>query len=803
MDKGIIILGEAFIDFLAVDSTNLIYKKSAGGAPANVALGTAGLGASSTLITKVGNDTLGNFLINTLRTNNVNINFIKNTADAKTNIAIINLDKSGEKTLELYTQPSTSQLLNENDIIEEAFKHKKIFHFDSSTLLHVLSLAATRKAIDIAQKQGLIISFNPNIVFSLIKDKKYFKNIILSLLHKVQILNVSEEELYFITEENTIKKATSFLSTTFNIKIVYITTDASGCYVYTKNILKFIKNTKVTPIKMINTKYWFVCTILYNINKLDTNIESINVDLAAKFTCFENEADKQPTTTKGTMPAPATLEDTKKRVLLLQSSNPEEMDKFFRNEICKNIGLHGNFVESDKYRQKYHIMPPIGLLNDPNGFIQFRGEYHLFFQWSPFSTKHKEKFWGHYISEDLVNWQLKPVALTPTNWFDKNGCYSGSAIEYKDNIILFYTGNVKNYKGNRESYQCMAKSKDGINFFKSGVVIDSPPEGYTTDFRDPKVWKHNGKWYMVIGAKNINKQGSIVLYESTNLKQWLFKGSIMQSGNKVLGYLGYMWECPDLFTLDNKDVLLFSPQGVMEEGLLYQNKYQTGYVVGKLDYSTYEFTHGVFYEIDRGFEFYAPQTTLDKNGRRIMFGWMGVPEQGEDLHPTHKYKWIHNMTIPRELILKDDKLCQYPISELKKMRKNKFNKKINIDSDTNESLSLTSMANEIFIQILNPHNLSDLTINFFNNYAFLIYDSNLNLLTLKRQCIKNNFTEKRQCYLNKLQYIHLFIDSSSLEIFINNGEEVFTSRIFPDHHNIVLKFLSNHKIELDITKWDL
>ena len=153
------------------------------------------------------------------------------------------------------------------------------------------------------------------------------------------------------------------------------------------------------------------------------------------------------------------------------------------------------------WKNKFHIEAEKGLVNDPNGLIFWKGEYHVFFQLNPKSCEHIFKNWGHIKTRDLVNWEKLPIALSPTDWFDKDGCYSGSAIEKDGKLYLMYTGNVKN-NGTRESYQCLAVSEDGINFKKLGPVIhnDDIPKGYTRHFRDPKLFKKNGKFYMVIWA---------------------------------------------------------------------------------------------------------------------------------------------------------------------------------------------------------------------------------------------------------------------------------------------------------------
>lgn len=146
-----------------------------------------------------------------------------------------------------------------------------------------------------------------------------------------------------------------------------------------------------------------------------------------------------------------------------QSSNELKQRAYNRIHDLKAI------VARDSYRLHYHIMPPVGLLNDPNGFVFYKGQYHMFYQWNPFQTEHGSKFWGHVISDDLVHWQDAGIALAPDQNYDKNGCYSGSAIVFQEKLYVFYTGNVKNERGNRETYQCLAISEDGIHFEKRGL----------------------------------------------------------------------------------------------------------------------------------------------------------------------------------------------------------------------------------------------------------------------------------------------------------------------------------------------
>ncbi|KAA6474778.1 sucrose-6-phosphate hydrolase [Bacillus swezeyi] len=474
-------------------------------------------------------------------------------------------------------------------------------------------------------------------------------------------------------------------------------------------------------------------------------------------------------------------------------------DQKLREKALNRVKEYQELVNLDPYRLHYHIMPPVGLLNDPNGFIQWKGVYHLFYQWMPFKTGHGAKFWGHYSSEDLVNWRHEEIALTPSDWYDKNGCYSGSAVVENDLLHVFYTGNVRDEKGGRETYQCLAVSKDGISFEKQGVVARLP-EGYTAHFRDPKVWKKNGCWYMVLGAQTERLEGRAVLFTSTNLKEWSFLGDISGSNTEQLDDFGYMWECPDMISLGGKDVLIVCPQGLKAEGFHYQNAHQSGYFVGELDERKPEFKHGEFEELDRGFDFYAPQTTKDESGRRILVAWMGVPDQNEQHHPTIPNQWVHCMTLPRELTLNNDKLIQKPIQELRTLRQDEKNTKVSLQQAA-EMLDIDHPEKtELFIT---PQLIEEGFEVSFRGAARLIYNKTDGILTLERNSCVDESTEVRHCRLNELRDLNVFLDSSSIEIFVNGGEEVFSARYFPYPGNNHVWISARKDTIINVTSWTM
>ncbi|MEC2076272.1 sucrose-6-phosphate hydrolase [Metabacillus fastidiosus] len=457
--------------------------------------------------------------------------------------------------------------------------------------------------------------------------------------------------------------------------------------------------------------------------------------------------------------------------------------------------------KEDPYRLKFHLMPPVGLLNDPNGLIQYKGIYHVFYQWNPFETSHGAKFWGHYTSTDMIHWKEEYPALIPSESYEKNGCYSGSAVEREGQLILFYTGNVKTENNERKTYQCKAVSNDRIHFEKSGPILFLP-DGFTSHFRDPKVWKKGNTWYMIIGAQTVEEQGAAVLFSSSDLEKWEYKGPIAGSLMNGLGPFGYMWECPDFFELDYKDVLLVSPQGLEPEGYKYQNLFQSGYFIGKWREGTTEFPHGEFTELDRGFDFYAPQTFQDERGRRIMIGWMGITDEREAFQPTIEKGWIHALSMPRELVLHGEKLYQKPLLELMKLRNSKdFSSHISLKNEEKLWQEICGDVMELKVEF-EKIEAKTFKLSIRNNVEITV-QLDKEIVTLKRKSWKDGLMESRSCLLKRCEQLHLFLDTSSVELFLNDGQEVFTARFFPDPSDKEIIFYTDGQIDFFLEKWSL
>lgn len=423
-------------------------------------------------------------------------------------------------------------------------------------------------------------------------------------------------------------------------------------------------------------------------------------------------------------------------------------------------------VQADPHRPVWHLAPPVGLLNDPNGFIQHQGRFHLFYQWNPLACAHGAKWWGHWSSTDLLHWQHEPVALVPSEDYERNGCYSGSAVINDAGLItLIYTGNVKYADGTRTANQCLAVENPDGTYHKLGPVLPLPA-GYTGHVRDPKVWKQADHWYMALGAQDQQLEGKVLLFRSTHLQQWENLGAIAGAHLNGLSEFGYMWECPDLFALDGQDVLICCPQGLAAEDERFLNTFQAGYFIGELDYQQARFPHGEFHELDLGFEFYAPQTTQAEDGRRLLFGWMGIPDQDEFCQPSITHGWIHTMTCPRELSLEQGQLRQRPARELQQLRQAHQHWE-----GKASALPLLPMASaELQLEADAPFSLT------LTGKVDISWDGER--LVVSRNHLRTGEREFRY-WRGALRQLQLLGDHSSLELFINDGEAVMSLRYFP------------------------
>lgn len=457
----------------------------------------------------------------------------------------------------------------------------------------------------------------------------------------------------------------------------------------------------------------------------------------------------------------------------------------------------------------FHVSAPVGWINDPNGFSVFKGKIHLFYQYHPYNTEWGPMHWGHSVTSDMIRWQQLPVALAPDQEYDAFGCFSGSAIEVGDQHVLLYTGVSKTTRNGQvieRQNQCLAYG-DGENYVKcdKNPVITGemlPPNCSRVDFRDPKIWKED-KYYLIVGNKNDQQVGQVILFSSINLKEWKFETILASNDtNKI----GSMWECPDFFPLADKRVLICSPQNMKADPLEFHNGNNSVYFIGEYDNVSYRFEKEAPHTLDYGFDFYAPQTTLLPDGRRIMIAWMKswdvcVMPEGQD--------WQGMMTIPRELKLKDGRIWQTPICELERYRRNPCRYE-------NELISGWTMLDGVdgrvidLIVTLEGGNYTSFAMDIAADEEYktsFSYSREKGILEIDRTfcgvthdivCIR-----KVKILAEELSCMRFVLDRQSIELFINDGQQVVTTAISTPLEAKGIRFFADGELQIRVEKYDI
>ena len=192
-------------------------------------------------------------------------------------------------------------------------------------------------------------------------------------------------------------------------------------------------------------------------------------------------------------------------------------------------------------RPKFHLSPCTGWMNDPNGFSFYKGEYHLFYQYNPYDTCWDTMHWGHAVSGDLLSWRYLPAAMAPNEWYDADGCWSGSAMEMPDGRqLLMYTGNRREGGATRENLQvqCLALG-DGIDYEKYAgnpvlTAADLPDECSPYDFRDPSIWRESdGTYRAIVGTCTKERLGKLLLFSSEDGLRWRFESVFAENDGRL------------------------------------------------------------------------------------------------------------------------------------------------------------------------------------------------------------------------------------------------------------------------------
>ncbi|MGT2888118.1 sucrose-6-phosphate hydrolase [Streptococcus didelphis] len=432
-------------------------------------------------------------------------------------------------------------------------------------------------------------------------------------------------------------------------------------------------------------------------------------------------------------------------------------------------------MATSPWHAHFHIEPQTGLLNDPNGFSYFNGQYHLFYQNWPYGPAHGLKQWVHLVSDDLVHFKETGIKLLPDHTHDSHGAYSGSAYAFNDKLFLFYTGNVRDQEWVRHPLQVGAWMDKEGHIEKCKQVLIPKPRDVTEHFRDPQLFNYQGQLYALVGAQDLQEKGKIKLYKAPhkNPEKWVFLADLDFEHPAS----EYMIECPNLVFIDKKPVLIYCPQGLSKDQLAYDNIYPNVYQVfqsfdpekGKLIGSS------PIQNLDYGFEAYATQAFNTPKGDSLAVSWIGLPDIP---YPTDHFDYQGALSLVKKLTVKDKQLYQYPVESLKNLRGQAEAFKTRTKSSNSYELELVVSGKEkadIILFANNQHKGFQISI-----------DSQAGLLTIDRGAsgiqYASQYETKRTCQIpNESVTLNIYVDQSIVEIFVNKGQKVLTSRFFPQN----------------------
>ncbi len=471
----------------------------------------------------------------------------------------------------------------------------------------------------------------------------------------------------------------------------------------------------------------------------------------------------------------------------------------------------------DEERPAFHVTPTIGWMNDPNGFSVYKGEYHLFYQYHPYSNEWGPMHWGHVKSRDLIRWERLPAALAPDQPYDASGCFSGGAAELPNGKqLLMYTGVQRRRDPDGFLHdvqtQCAAIG-DGINYekFAANPVLDEKdiPQGWSAiDFRDPKVWREtDGNYYAVVGDRTDDGSGAILLYRSADGLRWEYIRTLDRCHNQY----GKMWECPDFFALDGKQVLFTSPQEMMPVGLEFHAGNGTLCLIGDYDPAGKGFCRQYVQAIDYGLDFYAPQTLLTPDGRRVMIAWM--QNWSTVGAKPNRCRWFGQTTVPRELSVKEGRLYQQPVRELEKYRSGRVvhrnipvSGEVNLPGIQGRTLDMTITVRPTGGESYRWFRIRVAKDGVHETIIRYRPDQGTVKLDRVRSGLPHDIVHTRSFLVRNRQgeiKLRIVLDRFSLEVFVNDGEQAASAVIYTPQEADAITFEAGSTALMDVEKYDL
>lgn len=448
-------------------------------------------------------------------------------------------------------------------------------------------------------------------------------------------------------------------------------------------------------------------------------------------------------------------------------------------------------AQAEPTRPIYHFCPPANWMNDPNGTIYHNGYYHLFYQFNPYGDEWGHMHWGHARSTDLVHWEHLPIALWPSKELGEEHCFSGCAgVDGEGRPILIYTmvgsGSHEERPAN-EQWAAVGDAdwttwqKHPANPVLSLATHGGPP--FRKDWRDPFIFSEAGRTFLVIGGDYDDVAG-VALYEATDdtLLHWRYHNLLYQRPRGQ----GIFLECPNFFKVGDQWVLLISPYNLIE------------YIVGDFDINTLSFTPTSEGVLDPGFStmpnFYASNILYDEAGRCILLGWARGFPSGRG--------WNGCLTLPRILTIGPDGCPQQaPIPQLQRLRSQRH-QVVDLSIDEAGSVLSAIEGDSLELQLLLEPGNGKVLLRLRrardgSRSVDIAYDGAL-LDVVGTQV-------PLQLGVNEPLKLHIFLDRSLLELFVNGGRIAVTRVIeaLPEDVGIELRTQGGGASLIALEVWTL
>ena len=464
-------------------------------------------------------------------------------------------------------------------------------------------------------------------------------------------------------------------------------------------------------------------------------------------------------------------------------------------------------LAADPFRPQFHLLPAKNWMNDPTGPIYVKGGYHLFFQYNPGDAIWGDMHWAHATSPDMIHWQHEPVAIGPTpGTYDANGVFSGHiVVDENGTPNMFYTG-VSDAKNKDDvtlhdgvhpwvEVQARAVSHDNLMTWQKDPVPVLPRPPFApkdiSGWRDPVVWSQGDEYMMIVGSGLLGKGPMVLQYRSSDLRNWSYVGVLAEgvgTGMKTVDPVDNeeMWECPDFFKLGDRYVLVYGARRKVfwKSGSLVAGKF-VAEKQGEVDYGS----------------FYASRSMLDKDGGRILWGW--IPETRKD--PELKAAgWAGLMALPRLLTMAPDgmlKIDPAPVVNTLRAGHVQIDMGLNTAAELLAKTRIADLAADIVVELA-PGQKQSFTLQLVSekNQPFAVIS--YNPANVGAEVKINTTTGSLSAMGGDPVRLRFILDGSTIEAFLNS-ESVITERVYVDPQGPLKLVLQNNAAIRAIDLWQM